>query len=192
MIYYLSVDYFYCLNNSFFDYLRNFWNVRLDNMFLESLNENDFYHNLSSYFCLSLNNPFDIDFIDCLIDYIFMVRNIVSFFDLEIFRDSYFDKVIVVYRYYSYLGVVFLKKYYCECFCWVNSGLFLMYWYKDLFGSLCFCGLFWLSCCFRLHSLMLYHINGNSWIISWMMVFFQSLDFSRRYLKFECLNVFFS
>ena len=46
------------------------------------------------------------------------------FFDLEIFRDSYFDKLIVVYTYYSYLVVVFLIYYFCECFCLANFGLF--------------------------------------------------------------------
>ena len=61
---------------------------------------NDSHCILSTYFCLSLilNNYFDIDCFDCLIDYIYFVRNFVTFFDLEIFRDTYFCKVIVVKR----------------------------------------------------------------------------------------------
>ena len=52
------------------------------------------------------------------------MRNFLKFFDLQIFRDSYFDKVVVAYCYYSYLGVVFLNYFYCECYYLVNSGLF--------------------------------------------------------------------
>ena len=47
----------------------------------------------------------------------------MNFFDLEILPHSYFDKVIVVYKKYSYLGVLFPNYYYCECFFLVNSGL---------------------------------------------------------------------
>ena len=48
--------------------------------------------------CLSLilNSYFDIDCFDCLIDYIYFVKNFVNFFDLKIFRGSDFCKVIVV------------------------------------------------------------------------------------------------
>ena len=43
--------------------------------------------------------------------------------------------VIVVWRYYNYLGVVFLDYYYCECFCLVIFGLFSctdkrIYWFS--------------------------------------------------------------
>ena len=62
-----------------------------------------------------LNSYFDIGYFE---------GNFVNFFDLDIFCDSYFDKVTVVYSYYSYLGVVFSNEFYCECFCLVNSGLF--------------------------------------------------------------------
>ena len=92
----------------------------------ESLIENDFYYNLSNYFCLSLilNKYFNFGCFDCLIFYIYFVKNFANFLDLEIFRESYFDKVIVVYIYYTYLGVVCLNYFYCDCFCLVNSGLF--------------------------------------------------------------------
>ena len=53
------------------------------------------YFSFSSYSCLGLisKDYFDIDCFDCLIDY---MRNFVNFFDLEIFRGSYFGKVIDV------------------------------------------------------------------------------------------------
>ena len=53
-IYYLSIVYFYCLSNSCFDYMRKFWKGRLNNIYFESLKENDLYYNLSNYFCLNL------------------------------------------------------------------------------------------------------------------------------------------
>ena len=49
----------------------------------------------------------------------------MNFLDLETFHDGYFDKVIVVYNYHSYLGVVFLNYYYCKCFCFVMIYLIL-------------------------------------------------------------------
>ena len=126
MIYYLRFFYFYCLNISCFDYMRNFWNGRLDEIYFESFNENDFYYKLSNYFCLSLilNNCFDFGCYDCLLFYIYFVRNFATFFDLEIFRDTYFEKVIVVYNYYSYLGVVCLNYFYCDCFFWQTLVFF--------------------------------------------------------------------
>ena len=77
--------------------MRNFWNGRLVEIYFESFNENDFYYKMSNYFCLSLilNNCFDFVCFDCLFFYIYFVRNFATFFDLEIFRDSYFDKGIV-------------------------------------------------------------------------------------------------
>ena len=48
----------------------------------------------------------------------------MNFLDLEIFLDTYYDEVIVVYSYFSYLGVVFLNNFYHECFCLVDSGVF--------------------------------------------------------------------
>ena len=59
---------------------------------------NDFYCNWSNHYCssLTLNNFFDIECFDCLIDYIYYVGNFVNFFNLEIFRGSYFCKVIIV------------------------------------------------------------------------------------------------
>ena len=106
--------------------MRNLWNGRLNNIYFESLIENDFLYNLGIYFCLSsiFNNFFDFGCFDCLIYYIYFVSNFVNFFDLEIFRYSYFHKVIIVYNYYKYLGEVFLNYFYCESFCLVNSELF--------------------------------------------------------------------
>ena len=40
----------------------------------------------------------------------------MDFFDLESFRNSYFVKVIFVFSYYNYLGVIFLNYIYCDCF----------------------------------------------------------------------------
>ena len=59
---------------------------------------NDSYCNLKNYFCLSLilNNYFDNGCFDCLIYYIDFVRSFINLIDLEIFRDSYLAKVIVV------------------------------------------------------------------------------------------------
>ena len=49
--------------------MRILWSGRLNNIYSESLNENDFYYNLGIYFGLSLilNNFFDIGCFDCLI-----------------------------------------------------------------------------------------------------------------------------
>ena len=95
----------------------------MKNIFSESLNENDFNYKLSNYFCLSLilKNYFDIGCFNFLIYYIYFARNFVDFFDLESFRNSYFVKVIFVFSYYNYLGVIFLNYIYCECFYLVNS-----------------------------------------------------------------------
>ena len=45
---------------------------------------------------LILNNYFDTDYVDCLIDYICFVRNFVNFFGLVIVVDNLDFKVIVV------------------------------------------------------------------------------------------------
>ena len=78
--------------------MRMFYNGRSNNIYFGSLSVNDFYCNLSSYFCLSLilNNFFDIDCFDCLIDYFYFVRNFVNFFYMEVFCDRFVCKVTVV------------------------------------------------------------------------------------------------
>ena len=64
--------------------MRNVGINTLNIIYFNSVNKNDFFYNLSSDFCLSLilNNFFDIDCFDCLINYIFFVRNFVNFFEL--------------------------------------------------------------------------------------------------------------
>ena len=98
---YVNNVFYYRLINLGSDYLRNFWNDHSNYIYPESLNRNDFYNNLRNYFCLNsiLSSYCDINGFDYLICCIYFVKIFGKFFCLEIVRENYFGKVIVVYSY---------------------------------------------------------------------------------------------
>ena len=84
------------------------------------------WYQTNNLICLSLivNNYFDTEYFDYLIDYICFVRNYVNFFGLVICLCSESCRVIGFLNSLNCLEVVFQNYYYCECFYLVNFDLF--------------------------------------------------------------------
>ena len=88
------------------------------------MNGNWYQTNKLVYLSLIVNNNFDIEYFDCVIDYICFVRNYVNSFGLVIYLCSWIYKVFVFLNNLSCLEVVSQSYYYCENFYLVGFDLF--------------------------------------------------------------------
>ena len=71
-----------------------------------------------------MNNCFFTGCSDYLIDYIYLVKNLVNFVYLNVVHKTCWNMVIAICYYSSLVGVVFLNCYYFESFSVVNFDLF--------------------------------------------------------------------